>query len=322
MQVDFNPVPFAYKLTARGDPLDLNSMVGASDGFGPGIAKVEAEGVGSDTKDVKASGNVLLAAGEFPAAEMFTGVDKALGKTVLVGAPYQATEVRFRLENNVLTLSPFQFTSEVARLDLDGWVNLAGPIELGFVVATPRDGITIEGVGSNVLDVLSDDEGWVPIPVSVTGTLEDPKVRPDSKAFARAGWLGIETRSHRSGHRRASWLLSQEKLRLLLKASCPFSRQAYITLDEKCARARSARNLHAACDVTGAGNGLTVWLVRHSQRKRGAMDGPHLRSTAPALDPTASARLGFRSRPRWPTTLASLERLRFLRVGQLGEGLP
>ena len=67
MQVDFNPVPFAYKLTARGDPLDLNSMVGASDGFGPGTAKLEA-------------------AGEFPAAEMFTGVDKALGKTVLVGA--------------------------------------------------------------------------------------------------------------------------------------------------------------------------------------------------------------------------------------------
>ena len=192
MQVDFNPVPFAYKLTARGDPLDLNSMVGASDGFGPGITQVEVEGVGSDTKDVKASGSVLLAAGEFPAAEMFTGVDKALGKTVLVGAPYQATEAQFRLENNVLTLSPFRFTSEVARLDLDGWVNLAGPIELGFVVATPRDGITIEGVGSNVLDVLSDNEGWVPIPISVTGTLEDPKVRPDSKALLAQVGSGLK----------------------------------------------------------------------------------------------------------------------------------
>ena len=69
----------------------------------------------------------------------------------MVGAPYQATEAQFRLENNVVTLSPFRFTSEIARLDLDGWVNLAGPIELGFAVATPRDGITIEGVGSNVL---------------------------------------------------------------------------------------------------------------------------------------------------------------------------
>ena len=192
MQVDFNPVPFAYKLNAQGDPLDLNSMVGASDGFGPGSVKLEAEGVGSDTKDVKASGNVLLAAGEFPAAEMFTGVDKALGKTVLVGTQYQATEAQFRLENNVVTLSPFQFTSEIARLDLDGWVNLAGPIELGFAVATPREGITIEGVGSNVLDVLSDDEGWVPIPISVTGTLEDPKVRPDSKALLAQAGSGLK----------------------------------------------------------------------------------------------------------------------------------
>ncbi len=60
----------------------------------------------------------------------------------------------------------------------------------------------------------------------------------------------------------------------------------HITLDEKCAGARSAGNPHAACDVAGAGNGLTVRLVRYSQRKRGAPDRPHLRSSVPALDPT------------------------------------
>ena len=43
---------------------------------------------------------------------------------------------------------------------------------------------------------------------------------------------------------------------------------------------------HAACDVAGAGNELTVRLVRHSHRKRGETDRPRLRSTAPALDPT------------------------------------
>ena len=42
----------------------------------------------------------------------------------------------------------------------------------------------------------------------------------------------------------------------------------HITLDAKCAGARSAGNPHAACEEAGAGNGLTVWLVRHSQRKR------------------------------------------------------
>jgi hypothetical protein len=51
-----------------------------------------------------------------------------------------------------------------------------------------------------------------------------------------------------------------------------------ITLVGKCAGARSAGNPHAAWDVAGAGNRLTVRIVRHCQRKRGA--------TAPALDPT------------------------------------
>ena len=38
--------------------------------------------------------------------------------------------------------------------------------------------------------------------------------------------------------------------------------------------------------LAGAGNGFTVRLVRHSQRKRGATDRLELRNTAPGLDPT------------------------------------
>ena len=57
-------------------------------------------------------------------------------------------------------------------------------------------------------------------------------------------------------------------------------------LDEKQAGKPSAGNPHAGFDEAGAGNGLTVRLVRHSQRKRGATDRPNLRSAAPDLDPT------------------------------------
>jgi len=59
-----------------------------------------------------------------------------------------------------------------------------------------------------------------------------------------------------------------------------------INLDTKQTGAPSAANPHAGCDVAGAGNGFTVWLMRHSQRKRGETDRPDLRNTAPALDPT------------------------------------
>jgi len=68
----------------------------------------------------------------------------------------------------------------------------------------------------------------------------------------------------------------------------------HITLGAKRAGERSAGNLHAPFDEAGAGDGLTVELVRHSQRKRGATDRLHLRSTAPAPDPTGEG-------PGWVT---------------------
>src|ERR1035441_2908563 len=60
----------------------------------------------------------------------------------------------------------------------------------------------------------------------------------------------------------------------------------HITLGTKQTGAPSAGNPHAGCDAAGAGNGFTVWLMRHSHRKRGETDRPDLRNTAPVLDPT------------------------------------
>ena len=87
-----------------------------------------------------------------------------------------------------------------------------------------------------------------------------------------------------------------------------------INLVTKQTGAPSAGNPHAGCDVAGAGNGFTVWLLRHSQRKRGATARLNLRNTAPVLDPTSSrpyslpARFASRSQPvcRLPVTDAEL----------------
>src|ERR1700736_2599580 len=50
-----------------------------------------------------------------------------------------------------------------------------------------------------------------------------------------------------------------------------------ITLGVKQAGKPSAGNPHAGFDVAGTGNRPTVWLVRHSQRKRGVTDRLSLR---------------------------------------------
>ena len=64
------------------------------------------------------------------------------------------------------------------------------------------------------------------------------------------------------------------------------ARMSHITLDKKHTGKPSAGNLHAGFDEAGTGNQLTIRLVRHSQRKRGATDRPSLRGVAPVLDPT------------------------------------
>jgi len=56
------------------------------------------------------------------------------------------------------------------------------------------------------------------------------------------------------------------------------ARIGHITLDVKHTGKPSAGNLHAGFDEAGAGNQLTIRLVRHSQRKRGATDRLNLRS--------------------------------------------
>src|SRR5260370_34801441 len=72
----------------------------------------------------------------------------------------------------------------------------------------------------------------------------------------------------------------------MVTAESPASLVGHITLGRKRAGKPIAGNRHDGFEVAGAGNQLTVWLLRHSQRKRGATDRLNLRSMAPVLDPT------------------------------------
>jgi len=59
-----------------------------------------------------------------------------------------------------------------------------------------------------------------------------------------------------------------------------------ITLDAKCAGARSAGNPHAACDAAGAGDGATESPNRARRGKPRTQPRILLRATAPVPDPT------------------------------------
>src|SRR3954452_7406599 len=71
-----------------------------------------------------------------------------------------------------------------------------------------------------------------------------------------------------------------------VRAESRYSAIGLINLDEKQTGAPSAGNPHAGCEVAGAGNRLTVRILRHFQRKQETKDRVDLRAMAPALDPT------------------------------------
>jgi uncharacterized protein involved in outer membrane biogenesis len=200
MTLDLKPSPFTYELKATGSAIDVNKLIGAPGGFGPGSLQLDAQGRGPAAEAVEARGSIKLAAGKLPVSKATEAVDKALGKPVLAGSPYKATEAAFVMNRGVITLSPFRFESENARVDLHGTAALAGPLAVDLSVATPRAGITIQGVGATALDVLADEAGWVPVPIQITGSLDDPRVRPDTKALLAQARSGTKREAKTAAH--------------------------------------------------------------------------------------------------------------------------
>jgi hypothetical protein len=178
--VDFTATPFTYRLKASGEGVDVNRMLGSPGGLGAASVNVTAEGAGALSKDLRAEGTVTLAPGTLPAIPAMRGIDRALSKTVLVEWPYKATPVRFTLDDDTVTLAPFRIESELARVEVTGAAALAGTLDLAVSLATPLDGVRVDGLNSRALASLADSTGWASIPLRISGTLDEPRIRPDA----------------------------------------------------------------------------------------------------------------------------------------------
>jgi hypothetical protein len=181
-------LPFAYTLSLRGDPLDMSSVLAVSgrSGRGPGAGtlRLEGRGAGVEAAGLTGKGVLRLAGGELPATPLLAAVERALGRTQLVGARYEPTEAPFRVEGGRVYLDRLRLSAGPMGLDIGGWASLEGPLDLGVDVTTKREGLTVDGIAAGALDLLTDDQGRVVIPLRVTGTQEQPRVRPDAAALA------------------------------------------------------------------------------------------------------------------------------------------
>jgi hypothetical protein len=190
ISVDFNVSPFTYELTAVGEPLNVDRMVGgAGNGsLGPGQLHLRAWGRGSDPTDLEGEGTLGLAPGTVPEHAVLARAERALGLSGLAGGPYSATETTFQIARGRVDIQDFSLSSPQMGLSLDGWADLDGPLAFDLGMRVARRGVVLERVPAQVLDALADGEGWILIPLKVTGTREEPTVVPDTEALlSRAG---------------------------------------------------------------------------------------------------------------------------------------
>jgi hypothetical protein len=206
-------LPLAYSLVLKGNPLDLNvaSGAGKGGGFGPALLDLEGEGVGPESAGLNGSGRLKLDAGSLPSAPLLQAVEAALGRTRLVGARYRATEAPFRIQRGRVLFQGFKLESEQVGLEAGGVISLAGPIDVALAVRTPRAGLSLGGVSADLLDALTDEAGFVRLPLRVTGTQEKPRVAPDLAALgAQARQGGARVLVRKAGDKLKGWL-SREK---------------------------------------------------------------------------------------------------------------
>jgi hypothetical protein len=201
-------LPLAYSLVLKGDPLDLNVAAGAGKGggFGPALLDLTGEGVGPESAGLNGQGRLKLEAGSFPSAPLLKAIEAVLGRTRLVGARYRASETPFRIERGRVLFEGFRLDADQVGLEAGGAIDLAGPLNLTVAVRTPREGLAVGGVSSDVLDALTDDAGFVRLPLRVTGTQERPRVTPDLGALAaQARQGGLKVLGRKAGEKLKGW---------------------------------------------------------------------------------------------------------------------
>ena len=206
-------LPLAYSLELIGDPLDLNAVAGRADdkSLGPARLHLTAEGTGSGTAALRGHGNLHLEPGRVPSSPLLERV-QAFFAAPLVGARYEASDTPFRLQNGRVEFDSFRIRAEKFSIDMQGWAALDGPLSLIVKARAPRDTVRVPGVSADVLDTLTDSEGRVLVPLTVTGTQREPVVRPDAGALLVQAGRGVGTSAARkAGRGFLDWLRRRQR---------------------------------------------------------------------------------------------------------------
>lgn len=185
LDLDLGRDPYFFALHGGGDPLLTAKLLGAASGFGNSRLEFAVTGDGSPKGGPRGQGALAVAGGKLGDMPLLAGLEALLAGTELVGRPYSPFTVQFRLDDgDKVTLAPFAIEAGNLRLTAYGRVDLEGPLDLHLEISLPREDVTVKEIPREALEALTDVDNRVKLPILVAGTLDQPAIRFDSRAWA------------------------------------------------------------------------------------------------------------------------------------------
>lgn len=210
--LDLTADPFTYRVHLQAGPVETGRLLLPEDRgeLGPGRLAMEIRGRGTSLGTLAGGGSFELDSGTLPQTPLLTAIDALVGGAGLVGREYLGDRAEFAFEGGALVIrDPLQLVAGSLALELDGRAVPGGDLDLAVVLSLPREGVEVKELPRELLDVLTDRDGRLRLPLRVTGTLEAPRVVPDQRVLGELMRQEVEERLQRKIEEEVGGLLQK-----------------------------------------------------------------------------------------------------------------
>ncbi len=185
LDVNWNQDPYRYTLTARGEPINTNLLLGAEarGGLGPGRLRLQINGDGKTGSHCQGAGTLEVEGGELPQLVVLAAIEQLLTGRQVIGSAYAPFTLDFKVRGSRIELEPCAIRAGDLVLEMGGHLEVGGPLALTAELTVPREGIVVEELPKEMLEALTDEKGRLHLPLVVRGPPENPQVE-----FDRRGW--------------------------------------------------------------------------------------------------------------------------------------
>lgn len=174
-----------YRISFRGTEMRadrLGSLFPKLPARFQGLLDLESHWEGSDLRAglkerLSGQGSLRVTDGMVVQSPLSAGIVRWLGRGDLDSLRLAETRLPFTMDHGRLTLPTMSLTRRKARLTLAGNAALGGGLDLRLTVLLPREWLSgIQVVPPELITLVADEEGRVPLDLVIGGTFESPEV--------------------------------------------------------------------------------------------------------------------------------------------------